>query len=78
MKVFKIFGRDEIDEILDIYSRIGKTNIESILFKLKNILVKHEKCKLIKKVLIRLQKHKLETKSFLLSFFFILINCSKL
>ena len=51
MKVFSIFGKDEIDDILDVYTKINKINVENVFFKLKNILIKHEKLKLIKKVI---------------------------
>lgn len=43
MNMFKLFGKDEIDEILDIQIKLKKISIEEILFKLKSILIKFDR-----------------------------------
>lgn len=51
MKVFKIFMKNEIDEILDLCGKINKININVLIFKFKNILIKHNREKLSKKMI---------------------------
>lgn len=43
MNMFKFFGKDEIDEILEIYTKINKISIEEVFLKLKSTLIKYDR-----------------------------------
>ena len=56
MKMFKFFTKDEMDELIDIYLKINKVSIENVFFKIKNFLIKHDRLKLTKKTISKMQK----------------------
>ena len=54
MKMFKFFAKDEIDELIEIYTKINKISIEEVFFKIKNFLIKYDRLKLTKKTIAKL------------------------